>query len=156
MRIVWLDVAMVINSNLISTSKRLACERRRISGCRFSLKYVCVRRVVKDRPGKPSIILSRLLKSVLSNRGYFCSTELELNPSLNCFGWTFRKRKKLSLTHFVKFNWWFACDVMAAMLVDRNNKIFLLGELSAIFMQTMWTNFLLFCPPTWRQWKPPI
>ena len=23
-------------------------------------------------------------------------------------------------------------------------------------MQTTWTNFLLFCPPTWRQWKPPI
>ena len=33
--------------------------------------------------------------------------------------------------------WRIACDVMAAMLVDRNNKIFLLWELTAIFMQTM-------------------
>ena len=24
--------------------------------------------------------------------------------------------------------WWFACDVMAAMLVDRNNEIFVLWE----------------------------
>ena len=53
-------------------------------------------------------------------------------------------------------NWWFACDVMAAMLVYRDNKIFLLWGLTAIFMQTMWTNFLLFCTPTWRQCKPPI
>ena len=45
---------------------------------------------------------------------------------------------------------------MPAMLVDRNNKIFLLGELTAIFMQTMLVNFVLFCPPTWRKCKPPI
>ena len=45
---------------------------------------------------------------------------------------------------------------MAAMLVDRNNKIYLLWEFTAIFMQTMWARFLLFCPPTWRQCKPPI
>ena len=38
----------------------------------------------------------------------------------------------------------------------RNNKIFLLWELTSIFMQTMWVNFLLFCTPTWRQCKPPI
>ena len=31
----------------------------------------------------------------------------------------------------------FACDVMAAMLVVRNNKIFLLWEFTSIFMQTM-------------------
>ena len=29
------------------------------------------------------------------------------------------------------------CDVMAAMLVYRNNKIFVLWELTSIFMQTM-------------------
>ena len=29
------------------------------------------------------------------------------------------------------------CDVMAAMLVDRNNKIFLLWEFTSIFMQTL-------------------
>ena len=52
--------------------------------------------------------------------------------------------------------WWFVCDVRAAMLVDRNNKIFLLWELTSIFKQTTWTTFLLFCPPTWRQWNPPI
>ena len=51
---------------------------------------------------------------------------------------------------------WFACDVMAAILVYRNNKIFLLWDLNSIFMQTIWTNFLLFCTPTWRQCKPPI
>ena len=50
---------------------------------------------------------------------------------------------------------WFACDVMAAMLVDSNNKIFLLWVLTFIFMQ-MWANFLLFCPPTWWQCKPAI
>ena len=50
----------------------------------------------------------------------------------------------------------FACDVMAAMLVDRNNKIFLIWKFTAVFMQTLWTNFLLFCPPKLRQWKPPI
>ena len=31
----------------------------------------------------------------------------------------------------------FACDVMAAMLVHRNNKFFLLWELTSIFMQTV-------------------
>ena len=51
---------------------------------------------------------------------------------------------------------WFACDVMAAMLVDRKNEIFLLWEITSIFMQTLWTNFLLFCRPTWRQCRPPI
>ena len=30
--------------------------------------------------------------------------------------------------------WWFACDVMAAMLVYRNNKIFLLWELLIPFL----------------------
>ena len=30
-----------------------------------------------------------------------------------------------------------ACDVMAAMLVDMNNKVFLLLKLTSIFMQTM-------------------
>ena len=30
-----------------------------------------------------------------------------------------------------------ACDVMVAMLVDRNNKIFFLWELTSIFMQTI-------------------
>lgn len=29
---------------------------------------------------------------------------------------------------------------MAAMLADRNNKIFLLEELTTIFMKTMWAN----------------
>ena len=53
-------------------------------------------------------------------------------------------------------NWWFACDVMAAILVDRNSKIFLLREFTATFMQTLWTNFLLICPPIWWQFKPPI
>ena len=33
-----------------------------------------------------------------------------------------------------------ACDVIAAMLVDRNNKFFLPLELTSIFMQTMWAN----------------
>ena len=33
--------------------------------------------------------------------------------------------------------WRIAFDMVAAMLVDRNNKIFLLGELTAVFMQTM-------------------
>ena len=33
------------------------------------------------------------------------------------------------------------------MLVVRNNKIFLLWELTSIFMQTMWEKFLLF----WHQ-----
>ena len=45
---------------------------------------------------------------------------------------------------------------MAAMLVYRNNKIFLLWELTSIFMQTIQTNFLLFCTPTWQQRKPSI
>ena len=36
----------------------------------------------------------------------------------------------------MSFNWWFACDVMAAMLLDRNNEI-LLWELPAIFVQTL-------------------
>ena len=36
--------------------------------------------------------------------------------------------------------WRIACDVMAAMLVDRNNTIFLLWELTSIFIQTMWAN----------------
>ena len=45
---------------------------------------------------------------------------------------------------------------MAAMLVYRNNEIFLLWELTSILMQTVWTNFLLCCTPTWRQCKPPI
>ena len=45
---------------------------------------------------------------------------------------------------------------MAAMLVDRKNKIFLLWELPAIFMQTLWANFLSFCPPTWWRCKPLI
>ena len=34
-----------------------------------------------------------------------------------------------------------ACDVIAAMLVDRNNKVFLPLELTSIFMQNlMWAN----------------
>ena len=33
--------------------------------------------------------------------------------------------------------------VMAAMLVVKNNKIFLLRDLTSIFMQTWWVNFLL-------------
>ena len=32
---------------------------------------------------------------------------------------------------------WLACDVTAAMLVYKNNKIFLLWDLTSIFMQTM-------------------
>ena len=40
--------------------------------------------------------------------------------------------------------------------MDRNNEIFLLWELTAIFTQTLWTNFVLFCPPTWQRCKPPI
>ena len=41
--------------------------------------------------------------------------------------------------------------------MDRNNKIFLIGELTTIFMQTMHVSkFFFFCPPAWRQWKPPI
>ena len=34
-------------------------------------------------------------------------------------------------------NLWFACNVVAAVLVDRNNKICLLWEFTAIFMQTL-------------------
>ena len=30
------------------------------------------------------------------------------------------------------------------------------GQEHSIFMQPLWTNFLLFCPPTWRRCKPPI
>ena len=36
-----------------------------------------------------------------------------------------------------KANSSFACDVMAALLMYRNKKIFLLWELTSIFMQTM-------------------
>ena len=60
------------------------------------------------------------------------------------------------LSFFTWSYWSYACDIMVAMLMHRNNKIFVLWEFTAIFTQTLWTNFLLFCPPTWRQWKPPI
>ena len=60
---------------------------------------------------------------------------------------------KLNFNILKGANRWFACDVMEAMLVYRNNKIFLQSELTSIFMQT---NFLLFCTPTWRQCNPPI
>ena len=49
---------------------------------------------------------------------------------------------------------WMWC--IAAKLVDRRNKIFLLWDFFSIFMQTLWTNFLLFCLPTWRKCKLPI
>ena len=58
-----------------------------------------------------------------------------------------------SRRHFA-WHWRIACDVMVAMLLDRSNKIFLHWELTAIFMQTMWANFLLFYPLTWRQCSP--
>ena len=50
----------------------------------------------------------------------------------------------------IEIDWWFACDVIPAMLVYRNNTTFLLCELTSIFMQTMATHFLLFCAPRWR------
>ena len=72
-----------------------------------------------------------------------------------CFKGVFTGSRGRRLT-LITINWWFVCDVMAAMLVYRNNKIFLLWELTSIFIQTMRTNFLLFCTPTWRPCKPPI
>ena len=50
---------------------------------------------------------------------------------------------KLNIIHcspdrqIILFYWWFACDVMASMLVDRSNKVFLLWELTSLFMQTL-------------------
>ena len=90
---------------------------------------------------------------------YFQSWPLE---SIHCTCLqTFRPKWLKSIPSFrpiivLVYYWCFACHVMAAMLVYRNNKIFLLWDLTSILMQTIETNFLLFCTPTWRQCKPPL
>ena len=56
-------------------------------------------------------------------------------------------RGQMTKLRDVKFNRLITCDVMAAMLVVRNDKIFLLWGLTSIFILTMRANFLLF----WHQ-----
>ena len=49
---------------------------------------------------------------------------------------TWREKEELGKSY-----WSFACDVMAVMLVHRNTKIFLIWELTSIFIQTvLYTN----------------
>ena len=65
----------------------------------------------------------------------------------------------LSKKYMIIFWRLIACDIMVAMLVGENNKIFILWELTSILMQTMWTNLILFwhqhsskCnPPLWKE-----
>ena len=45
-------------------------------------------------------------------------------------------------------NCWFACDVIAATLVVKNNSLSLLWELNSIFMQIMRKEIALYFPPT--------
>ena len=52
----------------------------------------------------------------------------------------FAEDKRTLVEGLVVYNRLIARDVMAAMLVVRNNKIFLLWELTSIFMQIMSTN----------------